>query len=51
MKCVKCNVEINGGCYKTPDGTYCGDCWDKETLDVKGAMVKDALTKMFFGIN
>ena len=38
---------IKGGCYNTPDGTFCVDCWDKKISEkIKKDYEKQALKRL-----
>lgn len=43
IKCKQCGVELNGGFYNTPNGTFCRDCWEKKPKAVKDKALADAL--------
>jgi len=43
VKCKECNMTIKGGCYNTPYGIYCCECWEKQPLKKKEGALQKAL--------
>lgn len=47
MNCEKCGKPVKGGCYNTPYGVFCVDCWENKTDEkVKEDCKKRALKKL-----
>lgn len=44
-KCKKCGKEIQGGCYNTPEGIYCCECWEKIPKRGKKRLEHEALLR------
>lgn len=43
LKCCKCDKEIIGGFYNTPDGAYCCECWEQTPQRVKNKTLNETL--------
>lgn len=47
MKCEKCGKPVKDGCYNTPYGVFCVDCWENKTDEkVKKDCKKQALKEL-----
>lgn len=46
LRCKKCGIEINGGCYNTPRGVYCCKCWEAKPERVREKAFKEAIKNL-----
>ena len=49
IKCVKCGcmININAGYYAAFDGSFCRECWSKQSEMFKSEQLIKALSKRF----
>lgn len=47
LQCEICGKPINGGCYNTPNGLFCVDCWEnKVTKQLKKDCERKVLRRL-----
>lgn len=47
LQCKRCGKPIKGGCYNTPDGPFCVDCWENKISEkTKKNYEKQALKRL-----
>ena len=44
--CKQCGCEIKAGCYNTPNGTYCVDCWEQKPRQEREEIFKTSLRRL-----
>ena len=43
LECKQCNKLIENGCYNTPYGVFCPECWNKVPQKLKDKMFEKTL--------